>query len=811
MSEELDPAGRLERAEATLDALRGGEVDAIVGRDELLMVRLRAVELALRSSQSRYQTLLGSIDQGFCVIEVLFDEAGAATDYRFLDVNAAFERHAGIADAVGRRVTEVQPEVDPADIARFGCVARSGVPVCFESAAGSPGRIREIQAFRIDGPAQMHVALLVKDITAARARARQLLQSEQALRRSEERWSAAIDHFAEGAIIADENEQVIYWNPAARRMHGLADERDGVGPLAKTPETFELWTADGARRLELDEWPMRRIHRGERIEQLELRLRRPDQGWEKIVTFSGAMVATPSGERLIFLSVSDLTEQRRTEAALRESEARFRRLADVMPQLVWTATRHGDVEYYNSRVSAYEGFERSDDGTWRWTPGLHPDDAARTERAWRDAIATGRGYECEHRVRMADGSYRWHLSRAHLVDSAAGGQWFGTATDVHDLKAAQDRLREADRRKDEFLALLGHELRNPLAPLRNGLQLLRVANLDSDTARKARAMMERQVAQMVRLIDDLLDTSRIAQGKFELRRERMDLVEAVRIAIETSRPLLDAGSHRLEVVLPERPLMMDGDPVRIAQVFTNLLNNAAHYTEPGGHVTMTVHQGEGEAVAVVCDDGAGIAEDMLERIFEPFLQLEPNAPRSNRHDGLGLGLALARNIVRLHGGTIRASRGETGRGSVFTVTLPVPDTAVLLPPVPAGSAGPSQAGFRVLVVDDNCDAAESLGLLLQITGHDVRVANDGQAALRAAQEWPPDLVLLDLGMPGMDGYEVARRLRQLPVPVSPRIVALSGYGQDADRRRSAEAGFDAHLVKPLDLPELEALLARLRR
>jgi len=282
----------------------------------------------------------------------------------------------------------------------------------------------------------------------------------------------------------------------------------------------------------------------------------------------------------------------------------------------------------------------------------------------------------------------------------------------------------------------------------------------------------------------------------------------VRHAIDACRPLVIAARHELHLELPDFPLLVDADAVRVAQVFTNLINNAAHYTEPGGNVKVAIRREGNHGVIVVEDDGIGIPENMFERVFEPFVQLDATASRS-RHGGLGLGLALARSIVELHGGSIRASRGTSGRGSMFTVRLPeaAGDTLRAVADASAGSQFPR---LRVLVVDDNRDAAESLGVLLELMGHSVQVVNDGLDALRIVEMEAPDLVLLDIGMPGMDGYEVARRLRELPARGLMHVVALTGYGQEADRRRSTEAGFDAHLVKPVDLAALEALIVAKR-
>jgi signal transduction histidine kinase len=375
-----------------------------------------------------------------------------------------------------------------------------------------------------------------------------------------------------------------------------------------------------------------------------------------------------------------------------------------------------------------------------------------------------------------------------------------------ELQRRLRQLAEADRRKDEFLATLAHELRNPLAPLRNALHILRATRRPD----RLQEMMERQVQQMVRLVDDLLEVSRITRGKIELRKEPVELARLVRNAIETSGPLIEAARHELDVALPPDPLVLDGDPVRLAQVISNLLNNAAKYTDPGGRIWLTAAREGSEAVVRVRDNGIGIPSDMLPGIFEMFAQVDRSLGRSQ--GGLGIGLTLVRSLVELHGGSVGASSAGTGHGCEFAVRLPL--AASLQDGQGESSSGRDDgginvAGLRLLVVDDNQDAAESLGLLLEMTGNDVRTVHDGPSALAAVEGFKPSVVLLDIGMPGMDGYEVARRLRGQSEGKDMVLIALTGWGQEEDRRRSREAGFDHHLTKPVDLDMLRALLSSL--
>jgi signal transduction histidine kinase/ActR/RegA family two-component response regulator len=382
-----------------------------------------------------------------------------------------------------------------------------------------------------------------------------------------------------------------------------------------------------------------------------------------------------------------------------------------------------------------------------------------------------------------------------------------------------DELRETDRKKDEFLAILAHELRNPLAPLSNALQILRLTAINTQAA-EVRDLMERQVRQMTRLVDDLLDVSRITRGKIELRRERLDLAEVVLTALETSRPAIEAGQHELTVTPAPQPLFVMGDRTRLAQMLSNLLTNAAKYTPERGRIWLSVEasgvasapasgvaSAPREARIRVRDNGVGIPADMLPKIFDMFTQVERHTSRSQ--GGLGIGLTLVRSLVQMHGGRVEAHSGGPGTGSEFVVHLPLAveepkpaDTAKL-----AADAGGPSVGRRILVVDDNVDSAESLALMLRLSGNDVRTAHDGPSALRAAEEFVPEVVLLDIGMPGMDGHEVARRLRRMPPLRNALLIAQTGWGQDEDLRRSEEAGFDRHFTKPVDPVELKALLA----
>lgn len=370
----------------------------------------------------------------------------------------------------------------------------------------------------------------------------------------------------------------------------------------------------------------------------------------------------------------------------------------------------------------------------------------------------------------------------------------------------REAIREADRLKDEFLATLSHELRNPLAPLRTGLQFLRLHERGDPTTTRVHEMMERQVNHLVRLVDDLLEMSRISRGTLELRKERIEVATIVRNAIETSDHLIKEHRHQLSVFLPVESIWIDGDAIRLAQVIANLLSNAAKYTDSGGHIVVQVRH-DANAVISVSDNGAGIASEMLPRVFEMFNR----GDRRGDQDGLGIGLTVARRLVELHGGTIAAHSQGPRLGSEFVVRLPLAGNQA-----PASvSESPTRASLipqRVLIVDDNADAGDCLRLLLESLGADVRVARGGPEALQVIQEYDPVTVLLDIGMPGMDGYEVARGIHaRFSGRPRPAIVALTGWGQPEDRRRASEAGFDHHLIKPADINVLQKLLCSIHR
>ena len=515
---------------------------------------------------------------------------------------------------------------------------------------------------------------------------------------------------------------------------------------------------------------------------------------------------------------SNITEQELVDAALRESKARLEFTLAAAHVGEWEI----DVASGECRHSAlYDrcfGLESPQPG-WNlavFADHLHPDDRERVQGLVARAFADGTDLSFESRVVWPDGSVHWieihgspYVSARASERDPARLRFLGIIADITLRKHAEATLRDADLRKDEFLATLAHELRNPLAPIRNAVQIMQLSR-DDAMHEDARKIIERQLKQMVHLVDDLLDVSRISQGKVELRLAQVDVSAAVLDAIETSRPLIDAGRHHLTTKLARpRALMVDADATRLTQIVANLLNNAAKYTPEGGHIQVLAEREGNDAVVTVQDSGIGLSQDMLPRVFDLFAQVDRSRERAQ--GGLGIGLALVKRLVEMHGGSVHATSDGPDLGCRFVVRLPLIRAPARVPRLDAGHELSAQEtdGLRVLVVDDNVDSAESLSQVMRILGYPVAIAHDGVEAVETAASWRPAVVLMDIGMPRMTGLEAARAIRQSPDGHKPWLIALSGWGQSEDRRKSSEAGFDHHFVKPVDVEELIELIRRL--
>ena len=687
------------RAVPLLDE-KGGIVEWFGAASDVTERKLAAD--ALRDSEERYRNLFHSMDEGYCIIKMIFDEHEKPVDYRFLEVNPSFEKQSGLHNAVGKRMRELHPDLEEHWFETLGKVALTGEPCRFVNEAKSmEGRWFDLYAFRVGGRDSQKVAVLFNDIS----------------------------------------------------------------------------------------------------------------------------------------------KRRQSEDAFRQIEENLRFIMDSMPQKIFTAKPDGDIDYFNSQWTEFTGMSITQLMDSGWTKFVHPEDLDEKAKQWRHAFETGEPFQSEHRFRRADGEYRWHFSRATPMRDGLGRitMWVGSNTDVHEIKLVEATLKtqaselsDLHRRKDEFLAMLSHELRSPLAPISNAVQLLGLEReSESLIQQQARSIIERQLGHLQHLVDDLLEVSRITSGKVQLRLERVAISGIVHSAVETVRPIFEQRQQELTLSIPHETIWLLADAARLQQVLVNLLTNAAKYTEAGGRVWLNVEVARNvagkessggtqssdktrsippfehspplvdEVLIRVRDTGIGIAAELLPHIFDIFTQAERSLDRSQ--GGLGIGLALVQRLTELHGGKVEAT-SVTGQGSEFVVRLPSlpPDT---LPPLIAEAVLPKSHFLRVLVVDDNFDSAETLGMLLRASGHDVRTAHDGPTAVKAVMEYVPDAVFLDIGLPLMNGYEVARRIREHPEFESVVLIALTGYGQDTDRIASLQAGFDHHLVKPARLEEMQQILS----
>jgi PAS domain S-box-containing protein len=507
---------------------------------------------------------------------------------------------------------------------------------------------------------------------------------------------------------------------------------------------------------------------------------------------------------------ADAIEALRSQEALRESERIYRAIGESIDFGVWTADAEGCNTYTSDSFLRLTGLTQDRCAGDGWRSVVHPEDAPLLDARWRDCLRTGEQLDHEFRVLGADGKYHEVLGRGAPVRNARGmiTGWAGIHLDIHRIKQVENELRELDQRKNEFLATLAHELRNPLAPLRNGLEVMRLAGADPATAEKARAMMERQLRQMVRLVDDLLDVSRVSRGKIELRREDVELSAVLRNALETSQPLMADRGHELVANVPPERIVVNADVTRLSQVFWNLLNNAAKYTEPGGRVELNVKLQGGEVCVSIRDNGIGIPPEMQARVFDIFTQVDRTLEKSQ--GGLGIGLSIAKRLVEMHGGSISVVSEGHRKGSEFIVRLPARVAGEQGPECedsrPRTALGPRH---RILVADDNADSVATLSLMLEAMGHEVRVAHDGVETVAMAESFRPDAILMDIGMPGLNGFDACARIRERPWARDVFITALTGWGQDEDKVRSRAAGFDRHLVKPVEPAMLERMILAL--
>ncbi|MES2186106.1 MAG: ATP-binding protein [Pseudomonadota bacterium] len=507
-------------------------------------------------------------------------------------------------------------------------------------------------------------------------------------------------------------------------------------------------------------------------------------------------------------------ETTETESALRRTRARLAATLEAADIATWDYDVERDLLLPDDNLSSLFGTLAGEAALGApleaFILGCHPDDRDRVRQSLQEALATDDGWQSEHRIVQQDGAQRWIIARGRIERNAAGRpqRMPGVLVDITDRKRAEEALQDADRRKDEFLATLAHELRNPLAPIRSAARISSDPSATLQQLRWSHEVIERQVRTMALLLDDLLDVSRITRGILEVRKEPIQAAAIVEAALETARPVIDARRHRLDVQVEPLPVYIVADPLRVAQALSNLLTNAAKYTDPGGRITLSALLEDGTLVLRVRDTGIGVAPTSLQRIFAMFSQVESALDRSE--GGLGIGLALVKGIVELHGGSVQAHSAGLGLGSEFVLRIPGASQAgpAAAPPAPAPQqAAPAATALRVALADDNVDGAETLAALLELDGYEVRIAHDGLAALDLVHDFAPHAVFLDIGMPGLNGYEVARQLRQDSGGAAPVLVALTGWGGAEDKKRALAAGFDHHLTKPVDPDAISAILA----
>ena len=803
----IELESRLAEAEETLAAIRSGDVDAlIVGEDIYTLDSANAATNAMRKD------VLAQMQDAVLAFDV---------DDHVIYMNPAAERQYGVvaSDALGRPRSDLLRE-------RWSDAERA---LRAREELRTQGSCRsESVHVRGDGR-QMHVEstislledaagqplgflAVIRDIDDRVEAQATLAAATAALTRRERQFATLVENSPDIFARLDRDLRYLYVSPVVERYSGVPAAAHIGRTRAEVGMPAELQA----------EWEraMRKTFATGQVQTFKFKYRSADG---EDFTFSTRLIPEFADDGVVesVLSIaSNVTEQELADAALRESKARLEFTLAAAHVGEWEidvasgACRHSDLyDRCFGHAAPVPGWNLQS-----MLAQLHPDERERVGNLVAQAFHAGTDLAFEARVTWPDGSEHWiDVHGSAYVSARASEQepprlrFLGIIADITRRKQTEAALRDADLRKDEFLATLAHELRNPLAPIRNAVQIMQLSR-DEAMHVNARRIIERQLKQMVHLVDDLLDVSRISQGKVELRLEQVDVADAVVDAIETSRPLIDAGRHHLTTKLaPPRALMVEADVTRVCQIVANLLNNAAKYTPEGGHIQVLAEREGDEAVITVQDSGIGLAADMLPRVFDMFSQVDRSVARAQ--GGLGIGLALVKRLVEMHGGSVAATSDGPDRGCRFVVRLPLirfPDAA---PRRDSGHALEAEDtdGLRVLVVDDNVDSAESLSQLMQILGYPVAVAHDGLEAVEAAIAWRPDVVLMDIGMPRLGGPEAAHAMRALPGGERLWLIALSGWGQNEDRRKSREAGFDHHFVKPVDLEALIDLIRNLPR
>lgn len=628
--------------------------------------------------------------------------------------------------------------------------------------------------------------------------------SKQALHQQRDWLLVTLSSIGDAVVTTDLEGRITFLNPVAESLTGWAQEAVGQ-PLV---DVIRIINEESREPVPIP--TVEALQKDRTVKLASHSVLIAKDGTERSISDSAAPITNDKDEVAgVVMVFRDISDRRKAERDLDNSLSYADDIIATLrePFIVLDS----DLRVRTANRSFYDAFQVTkretedrlvyDLGNGQWDiPGLRKllDEVLSRNQSVND-------YEVEHTFPALGRKTMLLNARPFPPDSEFPELILLAVQDVSALRERADELAEASRHKDEFLATLAHELRNPLSPIRNSVHYLGLDGLTEQDVKTARDVIGRQVAIMVRLIDDLLDVSRISRNKLDVRKERVELATVVESAVESSGPLLQQHGHQLKVDLPAEAFPLDADPIRLAQVFLNLLNNAAKYTNRGGQITLSAHREGSDAVVTVRDNGIGIPSDMLASVFEMFTQVDRTLERS--HGGLGIGLTLVRRLVEMHDGSIEARSEGPDRGSEFIVRLPLVIPPASDPPSHGQAAAKRLGHGRILVVDDNKDSANSLAMLLRFQGNDIRTAHDGVEALEVAEAFYPDVALLDIGLPKLNGYDVARRIRQQPWGQDVLLIALTGWGNDEDRRLSQEAGFNFHIVKPVDLAALEELLA----
>jgi PAS domain S-box-containing protein len=754
----------------------------------------RGAEQALRDSEARLRVLTENARVGLVV---------NGPDHRYRFVNQAYADILGLpsADIVGKHVSEILPSVYEEQVRPRLDLAFAGESVTYELVVPS-STYKDLRRYAVTyQPAQQSggmpiVIVVIYDVT-------ELKRAQEATEHASNLLSAFIEAVPGIVFAKNRDGQMLVANRGATELIG----RPMQDFLGKTDAEFLNDPNQAAAIMETD----LRIMNSGVTEQIEEDVQLAD-GTSAVFFSTKAPLRNHQNEVIGLISSSiDITARKKAESALRESESALRTVADAMPTLTWMAHADGWIFWYNKRWYEYTGTSVMDMAGWGWESVHDPECLPLVRERWMESISSGRPFEMTFPLRGADGVFRPFLTRAVPMHDADGRitRWFGSNTDVSPERAIQakleeseSRLREADHRKDVFLATLAHELRNPLAPIRSSAAILAFPSLTNEQLVSAQQIIQRQVSHMALLLDDLLDVARITQDKLELKKERVSLLNVIDSAVEAVRPLIDRKRHRLTLDLPNDDVVILADALRLSQIISNLMANAAKYTDAEGSIILSARKETNKLEISVSDNGIGISANALPNLFIMFSQVAETTSRSD--GGLGIGLALAKGLAAMHGGTLEAASPGLGYGSTFTFTLPLhvsPEEALSTKAEPI----PIKNSRRVLIADDNEDAANTLAILVELMGHEVQVVYGGRAAISAAESFLPDVALIDLGMPDIDGCAVAKAIKNESWGSDVYLVALTGWGQEKDRLRTTAAGFHQHLTKPVDSAKIMAL------